>query len=127
MHTLIATLFSLALLLQSSSAPGRVVNLVLPRSVSADEAVWLEVKLGVIQSGAEIEIQTTSGRSLGVISPHGIRSGNEAGTYPVPVPRDAIADNRLSLRISLNRQGRPERAPTTKEVKSVRLKVTTTR
>lgn len=123
MHTLVATLF-LALLLQTTqAAPGRVVNLVLPREPAADESIWLEVKLGVIQRGAEVEIETTSGRFLGVISPHGIRTGDEAGTYTVPVPPEALSNKRLSLRLTLSRQGR-KRAPTMKEVKKVILKIT---
>jgi hypothetical protein len=125
MQTLFATLLSFALLVQTASAPGRVVNLVLPRSLSENEAVAVELKLGVLTRGAEIQVETTSGRLLGVISPYGIRSGNEAGTYTVPVPRDAIANQRISLRIILS-YNNSKRTPTTKEVRSVRLQITST-
>lgn len=125
MNTLVATFFSLALLVQTTSAgPGRVVNLVLPRDLSANEAVWIELKLGVIARGVEIEIETTEGKALGVISPHGIRAGDEAGTYTVPVPPEAISNKRLSVRLTLKQTDRSKRAPTTKEVKNVRLKIT---
>ena len=125
MNTLVATFFSLALLVQTTNAgPGRVVNLVLPRDLSANEAVWIELKLGVIARGAEIEIETTEGKALGVISPHGIRAGDEAGTYTVPVPTEAISNKRLSVRLTLKQADRSKRAPTTKEVKNVRLKIT---
>ena len=125
MNTLVATFFSLALLVQTTSAgPGRVVNLVLPRDLSANEAVWIELKLGVIARGAEIEIETTEGKALGVISPHGIRAGDESGTYTVPVPPEAISNKRLSVRLTLKQADRSKRAPTTKEVKNVRLKIT---
>lgn len=125
MNTLVATFFSLALLVQTTSAgPGRVVNLVLPRDLSANEAVWIELKLGVIARGVEIEIETTEGKALGVISPHGIRAGDEAGTYTVPVPPEAISNKRLSVRLTLKQADRSKRAPTTKEVKNVRLKIT---
>ena len=124
MNTLVVTLISFALLVQTmDAAPGRVVNLVLPRTLSANEVVWIELKLGAIGRGAEIELETKSGKTLGVVSPHGIRSGDEAGTYTIPVPPDAISNKRLSLRLILT-QGRAKRAPTTKEVKSVRLKIT---
>lgn len=124
MYTLAATLFSFVLLVQTASAgPGRVVNLVLPRDLNANDVVWLELKLGVIERGAEIEIETTKGETLGVISPHGIRSGHEAGTYALPVPPEAISDKRLSVRLTLS-HGRAKRAPTAKEVKNVRLKIT---
>ncbi len=124
MNTLVATLVSFALLVQiTTAAPGRVVNLVLPRTLSANEVVWIELKLGAVQRGAEIEIETKSGKTLGVVSPHGIRSGDDAGTYTVPVPPDAISNKRLSLRLTLN-HGRAKREPTPKELKSVRLKIT---
>lgn len=124
MQTLLASLFSLALLVQTASASGRVVNLVLPRSLNEGEGVAVEVQLGVLERGAEILVETTSGKLLGVISPYGIRSGNEAGTYTVPVPTEEISNNRVSLRITLNYQTRGKRAPTTQEVKSVKLKIT---
>ena len=126
MQTLFATLISFVLLVQTAGAPGRVVNLVLPRSLNADEAAAVELKLGVIQRGAEVEVETTSGKMLGVISPYGIRSGNEAGTYTVPLPPEAISNKRVSLRITLNQHSRGKRAPNSKEVQKVRLKITST-
>ena len=125
MHTLFATLISFALLVQTAGAPGRVVNLVLPRSLNENEGVAVELKLGVLARGAEIQVETTSGRMLGVISPYGIRPGNEAGTYAVPVPLEAISNQRLSLRITLS-HNHNKRAPSNKEVRSVRLQITST-
>jgi hypothetical protein len=125
MHTLFATLISLALLVQTAGAPGRVVDLVLPRSLSENESVVVEVKLGVLPRGAEILVETTSGRMLGVISPYGIRPGNEAGTYTVPVPRDAISNERISLRITLS-HNHSKRTPTTQELRTVQLIITST-
>jgi len=123
MHTLLATLISLALLAQSAGVAGRVVTLVLPRDVTADEAVAVEVKVGVIARGAQIKVETTSGKLLGVISPYGLRSGDEAGTYPIRVPSEAISNRRVSLRITLS-YNRSKRAPTAQEVRSVQLKIT---
>jgi hypothetical protein len=123
MQTLFATLISFALLVQTAGAPGRVVNLVLPRSLNADEGVVVELKLGVLTRGAQIEVETASGKMLGVISPYGIRAGNEAGTYTVPLPSEEISNGRVSLRITLS-FNRSKRAPTTKEVRTVRLKIT---
>jgi hypothetical protein len=126
MQTLFATLISFALLVQTASAPGRVVNLVLPRSLNADEGVAVELKIGVIARGAQIKVETPSGKTLGVISPYGIRAGNEAGTYTVPVPPEEISNNRVSLRITLT-FNRARRAPTAKELRSVRLQITSTK
>jgi hypothetical protein len=123
MQTLFATLISFALLMQTAGAPGRVVNLVLPRSLNADEGVVVELRLGVLTRGAQIEVETASGKMLGVISPYGIRAGNEAGTYTVPLPSEQISNGRVSLRITLS-FNRSKRAPTMKEVRTVRLKIT---
>ena len=124
MQTFLATLFSLALLVQAANAPGRVVNLVLPRSLNEGEGIAVELKLGVLERGDEIQVETTSGKLLGVISPYGIRSGNEAGTYTVPVPINEISNNRVSLRLTLNKHSRGKRAPTTQELRSLKLTIT---
>ena len=102
---------------------GRVVTLAMPHALRAGEAVWIELKVGSIARGAEIEISTTAGQFLGVVSPFGIRSGEDAGTYTVPVPPNAISDNRLCLRLTLKTENNEKRAPTTKEVREVRLKI----
>lgn len=125
MSTLAVTLLSFALLAQAAAAPpGRVVSLPLPRATGAGEVMWVEVKVGVIERGAEIEVATKEGKSLGVISPYGIRAGAPAGTYTIPVPPDAASDGRVRLRLTLNRYGRAKRAPTAKEVKGIRLRIT---
>jgi hypothetical protein len=124
MHAPLATLALFALLVQSTNTvPGRVVTLALPHALHEGETTWIEVRVGVLERGAEIEIITTAGQSLGVISPFGIRSGREAGTYTVPLPTDAISDDRVSLRVTLNHGSHAQRAPTAKEVKSIRLKI----
>ena len=124
MQMLFATLISFALLVQTAGAPGRVVNLVLPRSLTAEEGVAVELKLGVLERGNEIAVETMSGKQLGVISPYGVRSGREAGTYTVPVPRELIENKRLSLRIILDQHSRGKRAPTHRELRDVRLQIT---
>jgi hypothetical protein len=123
MKTLFATLISFALLVQTSGAPGRVVDLALPRDLKEDEGVSVELTLGVLGRGAEIVVETVAGKHVGVVSPYGIRAGEEAGTYTVPVPREAISDNRVSLRLILQYAGE-KRTPTDKEIKDVRLKIT---
>ncbi|MGB7845198.1 MAG: hypothetical protein WBL63_06255 [Candidatus Acidiferrum sp.] len=113
-----------ALLAQPAcAAVGRVVTLVLPHPLHAGDTAWIELKVGAIERGAEIEIATTEGRTLGVISPFGIPSGHQAGTYTIPLPADAISNDRVSLRLTLNQHGHAQRAPTAKEVKSIRVKI----
>src|SRR5689334_5080082 len=124
MQMLFATLIAFALLAQTGSAPGRVVNLVLPRSLTAEEGVSVELTLGVLERGAAIKLETTSGRKLGTITTYGIRSGEEAGTYTVPVPPELISNKRLSLRIILDQHSRGKRTPTDQELRAVRLQIT---
>lgn len=127
MQILFATLFAFALLVQTAAAPGRVVNLVLARSLTAEEGLAVELKLGVLERGNTIKVETISGKRLGVISPYGIRSGEEAGTYTVPVPPELVSDKRLSLRIILDQHSRGKRAPTKQELRGVRLQITPSR
>ena len=52
----------------------------------------------------------------------GIRAGHESGTYTVPLPAGAISGKRVCLLVSLRANG-AARAPTTKEVKRVRVAI----
>ena len=100
------------------------MTLILPNAQGTGKIVWIELKIGAIERGAEIEIATTAGKSLGVISPFGIRSGDQAGTYTVPLPADTISNNHVTLRLTLNQYGHAKRAPTAQEVRCIRLKIT---
>jgi len=119
------TLPLIALVLCSAVAQprtSRAVTLVLPHTLRQDEIATLTVSVGVIPRSAQIELTTPTGRPLGVISPYGIRSGHEAGTYTVPLPAEAISGRHVHLLISLAANG-TKRAPTKKEVKRVRVVV----
>jgi hypothetical protein len=98
----------------------REMTLVLPHALRKGETAWLLVKVGAIGRD-QIQLMTQDGRPLGTISAFGIRSGKPAGTYTVPVPAEALSDGRLALRLSVMQSGRAPRAPTAKEVKSLRL------
>lgn len=100
----------------------RTINLTLPHELREGETACLQVTAGVIPRGAEIEITPPAGRPLGTISPYGIRAGEEAGTYPVPLPAEAISGRRVTVRLSLRFRGE-QRAPTKDEVKMVRVKI----
>ncbi len=98
----------------------REMTLALPHALREGETAWLLVKVGAIDHN-QIRLTTQDGRLLGTISPFGVHSGQSAGTYTVPVPPEAFHDGRLALRLSLVQSGRAQRAPTSDEVKSVRL------
>ena len=123
MRALSAAFVCLALLAQQAdAAEGRDVTLTLPRALQPGETAFAEVQLGLLARGLEIEVTTASGRALGVISPYGVRAGQEAGTYSLPIPSDAIVKGQVAIRLSLNQSGHT-RAPTAKEVKIVRVKI----
>ncbi|HEY3579410.1 MAG TPA: hypothetical protein VGK82_02665 [Pyrinomonadaceae bacterium] len=100
------------------------MNLILARSLTAEEGLAVELKLGVLERGNKIKVESMSGKLLGVISPYGIRSGEEAGTYTVPVPPELVSNKRLSLRIVVDQYSRGKRAPTKQELRDVRLQIT---
>ena len=98
------------------------MTLVLPHPLRAGETAWIVVKVGAIGRG-QINVTTASGQELGVISSFGVQLGQEAGTYPLPLPADAVRDGRVSLRLEITQFGEPPRAPTAEEVQSVKLEV----
>ena len=105
---------------------GRNVSLRLPKSTVRDDRIWLELKVGVLTRGTEIEIRTADGRLLGVISPYGakFRDAAAVSTYAVPVPRDVVDKGQLAFRLIVTGPHRSQRTPTKRDIRSVRLKVT---
>jgi hypothetical protein len=99
------------------------MTLQLPRPLAANETAFIEVQVGPIGRGRTIEVTTAAGQPLGTVSPFAVRTGHDAGTYPVPVPKEAIRDGRLSIRLSISQPGGAPRAPTADEVRSVKLGV----
>ncbi|EAU66831.1 hypothetical protein STIAU_3053 [Stigmatella aurantiaca DW4/3-1] len=113
----------LALPACASAASGEVV-LTLPRPLKAGEAATVLVEVGILQRGHEIVVTTASGQLLGTVSPFGIRSGQAAGSYALPVPAEAVKDGKLALRLKVTGTGGPPRAPTGEEVKSLKVSIT---
>jgi hypothetical protein len=97
--------------------------LILPHPLRAGEMAWLEVQVGPIGRGQEIEVTTAGGQELGTISPYGGRYGQPAGTFTLPVPADALRDGRVSVRLTVSGGGGPPHAATAQEVPGVRLMV----
>ncbi len=119
-----AAAFAFALLFaQCGRAAAQDMTLTLPKPLHSDETAYIEVQLGVIGPGQEIEITTPGGRTLGVISPHGIRAGNAAGTYTLPLPANAICHDRVAIKLMITRSDAAPRTPTADEVRGVRVVV----
>lgn len=93
-------------------------TLVAPRAATPTEEMVVRVQTGVLAHGAEIDVRDARGALLGTISPFGLRGGQSAGTYTIPL--GAIA-RRAVVRLVLTEAGRPPRAPTSREVRGVTL------
>jgi hypothetical protein len=97
------------------------LTLALPHPLREGESAGIEVHLGPIARGRVVTVTTASGQPLGTISPFGTRVGENAGTYTLPVPPDAIRDGRVAVRLAITQAGSAPRPPTAQEVPSVRL------
>lgn len=110
----------LALLALDAHAAESEKALALPRSLGAGEIAIIELEVGRVARGQEIHVTTASGRELGVISPFAVRPGQAAGTYPLPVPADAIAGSQFTVHITIIGNGAQPRPPTPQEVRRVK-------
>ena len=99
------------------------MTLILPHALRPGEIAFVEVTVGEIAPGQQVEVTTADGRRVGTVSPFGIRPGAEAGTYALPVPADAIGSCSLPLRLSITRPDGPPRPPTADEVRGVKLTI----
>ena len=104
-------------------AAARDMTLMLPQPFDAGDSAYIEVQVGVIGPGQEIEVKTADGRVLGVISPHGIRAGRAAGIYTLPLPADAICKDRVGITLMITRSDAAPRSPDADEVRGVRVLV----
>lgn len=119
-----AAAFAISLLLaQGGCAAARDMTLMLPQPFDAGDSAYIEVQVGVIGPGHEIEVKTADGRTLGVISPHGIRAGRAVGIYTLPLPADAIRKGRVGITLMITRSDAAPRPPDADEVRGVRVVV----
>jgi hypothetical protein len=119
-----AALALFALIVQNVNAASALdMTLALPHPLGTGETAAIEVQVGPIGRGQEIDVTTASGQNLGTISPFGVRLGQDAGTYTLPVPANAIRDGGVAVRLTITQGGGPPRAPTAQEVRSVKLTV----
>jgi hypothetical protein len=102
-------------------ATAQELTLALPHPLRDGETAGVEVHLGPIARGRVVTVTTAAGQPLGTISPFGTRVGEDAGTYTLPLPADAIRDGRVTIRLAISQAGGPPRPPTAQEVPSVRL------
>jgi hypothetical protein len=117
----LAAFATLALAAQPADAATRTITLHLQHALTPHQALVAIVRLGAVPRGTTILVQTADGRLLGAISPYAIVPGQEAGTYMVPVPADAVKDGEVTLRVGVETSATLTRTPRADEVRSVSL------
>jgi hypothetical protein len=96
-----------------------VIELAAPRAAAGSESVELAVTTGALPRGARLALSTENGEILGAVAPYA--PGSRSTTATVPVPRSAIVDGRLRLRLQVLEPGAPPRAPRPGEVQRLEL------
>jgi hypothetical protein len=96
-----------------------VIELAAPRAAAGSESVELAVTTGALPPGARLALSTENGEILGAVAPYA--PGSRSTTATVPVPRSAIVDGRLRLRVEVLEPGAPPRPPQPGEVQRLEL------
>jgi hypothetical protein len=100
----------------------RMVELAAPRDVGQGEAVQLQITAGPLTRGARLTIATEQGKLLGAVAPFGQELGRSSSTTAtVPVPRSAIEEGRVRLRLQVLEPGSHPRPPRPEEVQRLDL------
>ena len=98
-----------------------MIELAAPRQDGRGDSVDLQITTGPLPRGARLTLSTEDGESLGAVTPY--PPGRQSNTATVPVPRSAIVDGRLRVRLQVLEPGAPARAPRPSEVQRVELVV----
>jgi hypothetical protein len=114
---LAAGLLAFATSARAEEAP--VIELAAPRAAAGSESVELAVTTGALPRGARLALSTENGEILGAVAPYA--PGSRSTTATVPVPRSAIVDGRLRLRLQVLEPGAPPRPPRPGEVQRLEL------
>ncbi|SET34122.1 hypothetical protein SAMN05216412_10584 [Nitrosospira multiformis] len=127
--TVIAVLIFLSILGNGAFAQGEtqqgVIELTLPRPVSGNEKVWVEVRTRALPKQAEIRVTAPDETLFGTISPYGapgtLHHEAATATYTIPLPPSAISDGHVELCLEVDEPDKPPRAPWPVEVESLNL------
>jgi hypothetical protein len=96
-----------------------VIELAVPPAAAGSESVEIAVTTGALPRGARLALSTENGEILGAVAPYA--PGARSTTATVPVPRSAIVDGRLRLRVEVLEPGAPPRPPRPGEVQRLEL------
>jgi hypothetical protein len=100
----------------------RVIELTVPRQPAAGEAASLRVAAGVLPQGSRVLVRLADGELLGTIAPFGIRPGEKAGAYTIPLPERAVRGGTVTLHLTLELPDGASRSPTEKEIEGAELR-----
>lgn len=98
----------------------RMIELSAPRSPGRGESIEIQITTGPLPPGARLILMTEQGEVLGAVTPFGL-PGSGSSTATVPVPRTAMVDGRLRLRLQVIEPGASPRAPRAEEVQGADL------
>jgi hypothetical protein len=98
-----------------------IIELAAPRAAARGESLELQVTTGPLPPGARLALSTDDGETLGAVAPYS--PDPRSTTATVPVPRSAIVDGRLRLRLQVLEPRAPPRAPKPGEVQRLDLVV----
>ncbi|MDF0584774.1 hypothetical protein [Bradyrhizobium yuanmingense] len=98
-----------------------VIELQALHPLAADEAVEIQLVTGPLPRGARLEVMTEQGELLGTVRSLGIPNAPRGETATIPVPRAALVEGRLRLRLQIVQSGAPARPPQPSEIRQVNL------
>src|SRR6266540_2181601 len=99
----------------------RILELAAPRPVGRGESVELQITTGPLPRGARLALFTENGDVLGAVAPY--PPGRPSNTASVPVPRSALVEGHLRLRLQVRETDAPPRPPRPGEVQRLDLVV----
>jgi hypothetical protein len=97
-----------------------VIELAAPRPLLRGDAIRLQITTGPLPRGARLAVATEHGEILGAVYAFGQMPGR-GSTATIPVPRSALLDGRLRVRLQVVEPGGQSRPPGPEEVERLDL------
>jgi len=96
-----------------------MLELVAPRPVGPGDSVQVHITTGRLPRGARLALLAENGEVLGAVTPY--PPERPSNTASVPVPRSAVVDGHLRLRLLVLEPDAPPRPPRPGEVQRLDL------
>jgi len=99
------------------SRSAKAVTLKIPRQPNEGEMIHIQVPVGKLDKGTQIDVLTSKGELVGTVSPFGIQAADIGGVYSIAIPASEVVDARIELFLEIEeKEGGAKRAPTNAEV-----------